>query len=567
MKVFSFIFKIILYTFILSGIFNSSHSKIIGFNYDAKYISNYFSGLVSFDNFDYVNSQKFFKRLNDFEIKNQNYSSKFIQSLVNLEKYNKAHLYAKRLEAKNLSSFESNLILGLFEFKKENYTKAEFYFDRLKPTFKHRLIFNTLKNSLNYWLKIIKTKDEKNIKPIKEVKSIHNNLQFVQNTFAHCYLDTSNAEKEFQNIINNEKSNFSRYHFFFANYLANKKKISQAKKVIKVASETYPRNLLINQFKATLNTKEKNKNQFNCKNIEQIIAEVFYVLANALSATGNYHLSNFYINLSKYLNPQFLSYQSVLAENFLILKKNNKAKNIYKRLAKTGSIYQWYSHKQIALILEEEGKSEKAINYLLNAYGDMESDIYRTFDLANFLRNSKKYEKSIELYSSILLKIEKEHKLYPKVLDRRGIAYERIKNWELAEKDLINSLKISPNDPYVMNYLAYSWIERGENINKALGMLRKANNLKKNDGYITDSLGWALYKLNNFLEAKKYLQLAIVLMPRDPIINDHFADCLWMNNKKIQARYYWKYVLSLDSAEEELKKIINNKLLFGLEKT
>ena len=567
MKVFSFIFKIILYTFILSGIFNSSHSKIISFNYDAKYISNYFSGLVSFDNFDYVNSQKFFKRLDNFETKNQNYSSKFIQSLVNLEKYNEAHLYAKRLEAKNLSSFESNLILGLFEFKKENYTKAEFYFDRLKPTFKHRLIFNTLKNSLNYWLKIIKTKDEKNIKPIKEVKSIHNNLQFVQNTFAHCYLDTSNTEKEFQNIINNEKSNFSRYHFFFANYLVNKKKISQAKKVINVASETYPRNLLINQFKATLNTKEKNKNQFNCKNIEQIIAEVFYVLANALSSTSNYHLSNFYINLSKYLNPQFLSYQLVLAENFLILKKNNKAKNIYKRLAKTGSIYQWYSHKQIALILEEEDKSEKAINYLLNAYGDMESNIYRTFDLANFLRNSKKYEQSIELYSSILLKIEKEHKLYPKVLDRRGIAYERIKNWNLAEEDLINSLKISPNDPYVMNYLAYSWIERGENINKALRMLRKANNLKKNDGYITDSLGWALYKLNNFLEAKKYLQLAIVLMPRDPIINDHFADCLWMNNKKIQARYYWKYVLSLDSAEEELKEIINIKLLLGLEKT
>ena len=120
MKVFSFIFKIILYTFILSGTFNSSHSKIIGFNHDARYISNYFSGLVSFNNFDYVNSQKFFKKLDNFETKNQNYSSKFIQSLVNLEKYNEAHLYAKRLEAKNLSSFEINLILGLFEFKKEN---------------------------------------------------------------------------------------------------------------------------------------------------------------------------------------------------------------------------------------------------------------------------------------------------------------------------------------------------------------------------------------------------------------------------------------------------------------
>ena len=97
-------------------------------------------------------------------------------------------------------------------------------------------------------------------------------------------------------------------------------------------------------------------------------------------------------------------------------------------------------------------------------------------------------------------------------------------------------------------------------------MLRKANNLKKNDGYITDSLGWALYKLNNFSEAKIHLRQAIILMPSDPVVNDHFADCLWMNNEKIQARYYWNYVLNLESAEEKLKKQIKQKLLFGLEK-
>ena len=98
-------------------------------------------------------------------------------------------------------------------------------------------------------------------------------------------------------------------------------------------------------------------------------------------------------------------------------------------------------------------------------------------------------------------------------------------------------------------------------------MLRKANDLKKNNGYITDSLGWALYKLENFSEAKKYLEMAIILMPRDPIINDHFADCLWMNNYKIQARYYWNNVLKSDDADEELKTKVEKKLLFGLENT
>ena len=140
-------------------------------------------------------------------------------------------------------------------------------------------------------------------------------------------------------------------------------------------------------------------------------------------------------------------------------------------------------------------------------------------------------------------------------------------DYEKADKDMLDSLKIYPNEPYTMNYLAYSWIENGKNLNRALQMLREANELKKNDGYITDSLGWALYKLNKFSEAKEYLRMAIILMPSDPIVNDHFADCLWKNNEKIQARYYWNYVLKLETTEEKLKKTIENKLIFGLEKT
>ena len=145
------------------------------------------------------------------------------------------------------------------------------------------------------------------------------------------------------------------------------------------------------------------------------------------------------------------------------------------------------------------------------------------------------------------------------------MAYERNNKWELGEKDLIESLKVKPNEPYVMNYLAYSWIEQNTNIDQALEMLKQANDLKKNNGYITDSLGWALYKTKNFSEAKKYLEIAMMLLPRDPIINDHYADCLWMNNHKIQARYYWNNVLKSDKAEDELKSKVEKKMLFGLE--
>ena len=129
---------------------------------------------------------------------------------------------------------------------------------------------------------------------------------------------------------------------------------------------------------------------------------------------------------------------------------------------------------------------------------------------------------------------------------------------------MLDSLEINPNQAYVINYLAYSWIEKGIKIDKSLSMLEKANKLKSNDPYIIDSLGWALYKLQRFEDSKEYLQLAVRLLPADPIVNDHYGDVLWKNGKEIQARYYWNYVLSLEKTEKDLKEKIKKKLIVGL---
>ena len=130
--------------------------------------------------------------------------------------------------------------------------------------------------------------------------------------------------------------------------------------------------------------------------------------------------------------------------------------------------------------------------------------------------------------------INTEHPLYAEATDGRGVAYERTGKWEKAEKDLLSSLNANPNQAYVINYLAYSWIEQGVKIEKSLAMLEKANKLKENDPYITDSLGWALFKLKKYKKAKDYLQLAVKLMPGDPIVNDHYGDVLWKMEKKFK---------------------------------
>ena len=563
MKKFFFIFKTLLYTFIFLGIFNISYSKAPEFNYNAKSISNYFSGLIYFDDLDFVKSEKAFKKLKNFEEKSTKYSSKFMHSLINLGKYKEAHKYSKKLENKNKSNFESNLFLGLSEFKEKNYVNAKSYFDKLENNYRHQLIFEVLKMSLNSWTEIAISKDKEKIQLINMPYTGYRNIVLIQKVFANCYLGTSNTFNEFERITQSNKSNFSRYHFFFANYLLNNKRKEESKNFINSASKKFPGNLLINQFKKNLENKDRNNFEFDCANSSNIMAEIFYIYANALSSQGDYKLSNFYINLSKFLNPKFMSYDALLAENFFILKKNNEAKLFYEKLSKLGSTYKWYAAKKISVILDEENKD--SINFLSKSYNEIEPGIYDTFDFANFLRGKEVYEKAINLYTQLLTKIEKSHELFPKILERRGMAYERSDKWNLAEKDLLMSLKVLPKEPYVMNYLAYSWVEKNKNIETALNMLREANRIKKNDGYITDSLGWALYKLKNFSEAKLYLEKAIILMPQDPVVNDHFADCLWMNNNKIQARYFWKNVLKLKNADKELKNKVEKKLLLGLQ--
>ena len=118
-------------------------------------------------------------------------------------------------------------------------------------------------------------------------------------------------------------------------------------------------------------------------------------------------------------------------------------------------------------------------------------------------------------------------------------------DWKSAEKDLIASLKILPYQPHVLNYLAYTWIDKGINLEESLEMLKKAMKLRSNDGYIIDSLGWAYYLKKNYLEAEFYLQKAVELLPADPIINDHYADTLWMLNRDIQARYFLELYFKL----------------------
>ena len=136
----------------------------------------------------------------------------------------------------------------------------------------------------------------------------------------------------------------------------------------------------------------------------------------------------------------------------------------------------------------------------------------------------------------MLKNLNSEEDLYYKSKEGRGVSFERISKWKKAEKDLLDSIKAKSDQAYVLNYLAYTWVDKGINLERSLEMLKQANNLRNNDGYIIDSLGWAFFKLKNYEKSKNLLQKAIILMPTDPIVNDHYGDVLWAVGQKIQAR-------------------------------
>ena len=163
----------------------------------------------------------------------------------------------------------------------------------------------------------------------------------------------------------------------------------------------------------------------------------------------------------------------------------------------------WYSHKQISRILVTEGNKDDSLKLKQTTFYELSNaGLYETFDYAEFLKNNEEFEESIKYYTIILNKIKKNHPLFPEATDSRGVSYERIGNWDKAERDLLASLDASPDQAYVINYLAYSWIEQGIKIEESLSMLQKANKLKSNDPYIIDSLGWALFKLERYKESK-----------------------------------------------------------------
>ena len=210
-----------------------------------------------------------------------------------------------------------------------------------------------------------------------------------------------------------------------------------------------------------------------------------------------------------------------------------------------------------------DGREEDAVA-LFNGLAKERPERYSPLvALANHYRYKKEYENAVEAYGRALARIPEFSERHWSILFGRGMAFERLKNWERAEKDFLQAMELSSDQPLLLNYLGYSWVDQGTNLERGLKLIKQAVAARPNSGYIVDSLGWAYYRLKDYRKAVTQLERAVELRPDDPTINDHLGDAYWRVGREIEARYQWKKALSFDPEEDQIP-VIRKKVREGL---
>ncbi len=550
--------------FILTLLYQSPLlSKSTSFSeFNLNNLSNYFSGIVAFENKNNPQALDFFNSSKILLNRHEPYLERLVMSLVLEDKVSQAINYIKtNRNKKNSKFFEAYILLALSNLKKNDIDKTIKILSSVPQDLQENRFNFIIVNSLIQYAEVFKNKK------IENKNSNFGNLSSISETFQRCYLEDKNTDTFFLKLINNSQADYSRYIFFYLTYLIEKNRIEDAK-VITNKLDYINTTLLLSQGKSWI---ERNQNQefskvFSCKNHNDIVGEFLFLISNLYSSQNEFDKSNFYLSLSNYLNSKFVFNLSLVAENLYLNKNYKKSKTVLKNFDKNQDFYYWYRSKKEAQIIIKERSREEALNYISSKFEKIKNPNNKfIFDIANFYKSSKKYKKAIKYYSLIIDELKNDNEVKADLLYRRGGSYERLKEFANADKDLQQSLLINPNDAYVLNYLAYSWLERGYKINTAIEMLEKAYEQENDDPYIIDSIGWAYYLVNDFIKAEMFLKRAVQLMPDDPIVNDHYGDILWKLDRKLQARYFWSMVLKMDDAEENLLKQIKIKLIAGLQ--
>jgi tetratricopeptide (TPR) repeat protein len=346
----------------------------------------------------------------------------------------------------------------------------------------------------------------------------------------------------------------------YGSWVSRNRSPKEALTVFEAFDKTLPRHPLVVEAMDKLKAGEKLPPLV--ANVQAGTAEALYGLGASLGRRGGEDLGLVYLQLSLFLSPNHPLALLSLADLYESLKKPELAIKIYDRVPSSSPLHR-NAAIQMAANLDSLDRADEAQKHLEALIKQNPDDLEAIMALGNVLRGHKKFAECANVYSKGVSAIQKPEKENWVVYYFRGICYERSKQWAKAEADLTKALELFPDQPHVLNYLGYSWIDQGTKLDEGMEMIKKAVQQRPDDGYIVDSLGWAYYRLGNYEEATKQLERAIELKPEDPTINDHLGDAYWRVGRVLEARFQWAHARDLKPEAEELPKI-EEKLKEGL---
>ena len=295
------------------------------------------------------------------------------------------------------------------------------------------------------------------------------------------------------------------------------------------------------------------------------MAEVLFNLAGILNQEQADDAALVYLQQGLVLRPDFLMAQVLLGDILQRQGRSHEAIAVYRRVPPS-SPFNWIVSLRIADELQQMGDNERAVVELDRLAAERPDAYEPMVRKGNLLRGEERFAEAVVAYDEAVARLERSGGIEPKhwsLLYFRGIALEQSDQWERAEADFKHALGLQPEQPYVMNYLAYSWVEKKQNLDEAEAMLERAVKLRPRDGYIVDSLGWVYYRLGRYEEAVVQLERAVELRSQDPTINDHLGDAFWRVGRKHEARFQWHRALSLDPEEDQVP-VIEKKIKEGI---
>ena len=292
-------------------------------------------------------------------------------------------------------------------------------------------------------------------------------------------------------------------------------------------------------------------------------AEALFDLASLLNQAETLDAALIYVRLALDLKPNHPLAQLLTGEIRAQQDQSNDALALYQRIEPT-SPYSWTARMRVALTLDSLSRTDEAIKLLETLAAEQPTRAAPLVELGDILRSHSRFADAIGAYDRALARTSNPQVDDWRIYYSRGVSFERSGQWPRAEVDLERALKLRPEQPLVLNYLGYTWIDKGEKLPQAVKMIQRAVAQRPNDGYIVDSLGWAYFRLGQYARATETLEHAIELVPEDPTINDHLGDAYWRSGREAEARYQWERALQFKPEADEAKTI-QAKLDHGLD--